>query len=638
MIRRWLVLQASVVVRQYSSGQQTNIRTLLKSPDLWASLPTILQKQSLTTQNKLQLLKAIAKGRRSDQIGNSIAIFTSLMKQLESGEIKLTSNAINQCCFNFITSFTANTDFCQLVHLKFLYHTYIHRYCSMENLDLIYIQAYVNSLINAKLHDQAIELFEQAVASLTPSSSIFQTLPSKRILDLMCLNHDFDRLARWLHLMQETNYTLPEQTWLKYLNLGLENSNYQVVKLIYDDFIMEGLDEGITRKDAVISTGITERILSLITDEEINAILHVFSINGDVDLTLQLIESHFIHKSLTGEKALTNDLCVNVVASYCYHRRVLGEGEDDSLKRILDVINGFILHLPGPLNAITYQDLTSSFSYKFNNFHILDENVVEASRTRNMISNSILNQEENLLRQKPVLPRKITNVNIHSSNQGNVLANLQILRRVLEDHITYIIEKNYTIETIRIFINCVLNHVSLYQNFSGIVLVLTTLKYLNKDMVHQWLDNDSLLIISHSLSTSVGSKLTSLEVFKHLKKSKSLDHKTYLYLIEAADRGNDFHSLLEFYIYNYLRAFDGDTSPKLVDMVKSTGRHEALLQFIQTRPANEAVDRFWTDQGLNSEEPVVTNDDSQFARRKYNYYIDVRDAESLKHVFSDVVS
>lgn len=583
----------------------------------------------------MQLLKAIAKGRRSDQVGNSIAIFASLMKQLESGEIKLTSNAINQCCFNFITSFSANTDFSQLVHLKFLYHTYIHRYCNMENLDLIYIQAYMSSLINAKLHDQAIELFEQAVASFKPSSNTFHTLPSKRILDLMCLNHDFNRLVKWLHIMLETNYTLPDQAWLKYLNLGLENSNYLIVKLIYDDFIMEGLDEGITRKYAVTSVGKTDRILSLITDEEINAILHVFSIHGDVELTLQLIESHFVHKSLIGEKALTNDLCVNVVASYCYHRRALGEGDDDSLKRILDVINGFILHLPGPPNAITYQDLTSSFSYKLNNFHILDENVAEASRTRNMISNLILNLEENLLRQNSVLPRKITNANIHSSKQGNVLANLQILRRIVEDHITYIKEKNYTVETMRIFINCVLNHVSLYQNFSGIVLVLTTLKYLNKDMADEWLNYDSLLIVCHSLSTSVASKLTSLEVFKYLKKSKLIDHQTYLYLIEAADRGDAFYSLFEFYIYNYLKAFEGDTSPELVDMVKSTGRHEVLLQLIKARPKNEEVESFWKDQGFNFEEPVVVNDDSQYARRKYNHYVDVRDAESLRHVFSN---
>lgn len=653
------IKQAQDLIKSPKKAElQEIIRNLLKNPkqngQFWPLIDIILQKESyLTTHNRLQLLRIIANSKRSDQVNNSVRIFTSLMKLFELTKVKLSPNDINQSCFNLMASFNVNNDFTQLVHLKALYYTYIHRYCDNKNLELLYLRAYLNSLINAKLHDQAVELYELAVTSLTSSTAertykpdeVLQMLPTRRILDIFCLNQDFERLAKWLPFIQNSNYKLLEDVWLKYLNFGLENSNYQIVKVIYDIFIMKGFEEGLTRKDALFTTSEgTDKLLTLVTDDEIMAILHVFSINGDVNLTLQLIESHFVHKTLRGERALTNELCVKVVASYCYNKAVAEDGKDESLKRVLDVLDGFILYFRNnkyqveisDISAITYQEVTSSLSHKFNNFNLVDENVEHSSRVRLNISDEILNLEENLLRENSVLPRKITNPNIHSSKQGNVLANLQNLRSILEDHINYIKESNYSTETMQIFINCVLNHINLYQNFSGIVLALTTLKFLNKHAVRDWLDDDSMLILLHSLSTSVGSKLSSLTVFKFLQASSkfTLDHKHYLYLIESSDRGEHFQPLFEYYIYKYLLAFNGSTNPELASIVSSTGQYPILLDFISKAPTTEQVDQFWTEHNFNSVEPTIADDDTKYSRRKYNHLVDIRDAESLRHILS----
>lgn len=661
-------------------------------------IANLMKEYRIPPSNKLYiiLLKACYLMNKPEATSLATRLYYEVMTlyEIKKGEQKITQDVHNGLAYFLLVSFQCCDDFTELITLKLLWENYIIDNVDKPIYELLYHSAYINTLLNTTQNQIAIDHFEKTFEELTQLDTVgnyhqfdrydlLLTLPTIRILDIMASNKDCERLQKWLLIIHDEQriqfnnksndctIILNENNWLRYLNVGLLNNSYDLVKSIYDNFIMSGFSDGIStedvlfRKDPTISSSFSGNVvLDSINDETISQILHTFAINGDVNLTLALIESHYIHKTMKGEKALTKDLCLKIIESYCYHPDLQNNwsedeiiisknSNDESVRRVLDVLNSFVVKFDTDKNNnISYRDITDAMSFKFVNYKVYDKNIIKAKHKEFEISEKIKHPED--LDKMPGLPRKISNKNIESSYQGNILANLETLSRFILDHLEYLREKNYSKSTIILFVNCILNHTNLYQNFSGTVKALSTIHKIYPNMVTDYLNDDLINIILNSLANSNSAKISSFLLFKYLHKKKNVTHDHYRCFISAILRG-DFHDCLQFFLYNYLVDYGGIIDPKIMqmlqslpsDVIQSSASTSSLLTFIQDRTkiksnqqvsnypviSLDEINEFWRLMKLSHQEPYVGDANIAEFKRMYNHSFDVRDAHYLSYIF-----
>lgn len=629
----------------------------------WSIIDVIISKDESLLSNKchILILKVISLEKNSDLIPLAISTFQRLMEIYIKGGSDLAQHSIEHAYNLLLTTFQTCDNLSHLIPFKYLFEHYIHQYSSNPKLELLYLQTYINILLNTNQSQQAIELFEQSVSMLITSngesdgrriydiSAIMNTLPTIRILDQLCSDQNFDTLARWLTLIQEHEaLNLQDDKWFKYLKAGLDLTNYDLVRTVYDNFIMKGYPQGITTKDLLFQKKELRlnKLLSITSEDTIYETLHVFAINGDVSLTLQLVESHFIHKSFKGEQALSSKLCIYIITAYCHANQLIDNKEEFGIRRVLDVLDDFIKFNDRQKgNDFTYRDLTDPMSHQFFTYNSYDINVEKSKSKALLINDIIKNSEKNLVKKDSILPRKIRNTNIHFSKQGNVLSNLTTLQNFVGKTINYMIKQNHDTKSLRIFINCILNHINIYQNFTGILQALQILKSLDFHMAQNWLNEDLISIILSSLSKSQSTKLSSLVIFQYFKQNYTHCNVDEIYysLITASVRGDNYHALFEYYCYKYLIDSNGNLSPKISSFIneltkeKPTDSRLYLINqfFRDTDQVHKSkVDEFWNHNELNETIQKITDDTSSYTKRIYNYKFDVLNSVQLEEIFN----
>lgn len=560
--------RTSAHVRRYATYHDLHRWALAKQyARFWKNLPETKPSPNL---HRL-VIRASAKSKSHPHL--AMAAFTQMeLKPKEHDELARQA---------FASFHAASAE--DLLLLKHFYNSI----APSEAVDTAYIAAYIHVLLNSGLTLQAIRLYEEQAPSLRQGPDVStHVLPTIRILDHMCSVHH-PRLAAWLeHLI------LPPQKWLVYLHLGLATANYPLVKVVYDHFIMEGYETGISARDALFHQG------SAITDTTIHQVLQLFARHGDVNLTLQLIESHFIHKSLKGERALTADLAECIVNAYCHHKASVTTAT--SVSDVLDVLDSFAKH-----ETLSHHSFIDGMLFRYMNYHLYDRHIEHAKKKQLDIAAKL--EDVNLQ------PRKVSNPNVHVSARGNALANLQTLERFINHHLHHMADKGHTPRTHSIFVNTLLHHIDRLQNLTGLIFALGVMS--KWPGFHLWLNADSYLIILHSLSNLGASKLTGLFMLQHLQKHHPdyLTPQAYAYLLELAMRGSDWRPLFEYYLGQNLAACP--VHPQAKSLLKELNLDSVSVDSLPKTP------------------PAIF-DDPLHAERRYYHTHDVNDVERLTSIFS----
>lgn len=586
--------------------------------------------------------------------------------------------------YQILRNYQHCTEIPKLFVLKLLWENYFSANTSSPNIELLYFSAYIHTMLNTGQVEAAQDLFKSTFTALTDGNDVnnhsmfdvLSTLPTIRLLDLLAADKHCDGLVKWLEIIHEVEDKVEDPSkklikyhhWLSYLNVGLSVSHYSLVRYIYDTIIMQGYEDAeITTENILfpdhtsIESTAKNTILDSINDETTLQILYTLALHGDVALTLTLIESHYIHKRMKGEKALTKELCVCIIESYCSSPDLhewdsnspasSTTNKDHSVELVLDVLDGFMKKLSKEgKDKITYRDITEFMSQKFNNYNVYDSKV-EAHQQQRQLQEAqrVLESEVHTLKSK------LQNVNIESSKQGNILANLNILSTFVVEHINYLqTEKNASTETITLFLNCVLNHVNKFQNLSGIIRVLTSVHKVNPNLVSEWLDDDLMNIILNAASKSSGAKMISFQLFKYLKNnSGKISHERYIWLISSIIR-DDFHDSFQFYMYNYLLEHEGIMHPRMQELIlnipqlaiDTNVKTQQLIKFI-SNPDNckvtydesikgvksSQIEEIWASWELCKDYPVISGRPLPELNRKYYKSVDTRDLTYIKYLF-----
>lgn len=541
-----------------------------------------------------------------------------------------------------------SSDFTLLLPLKAVYEsiTVLHLGSRFETQ---YIGVCMSILLNSLQYNKALDLLDKYLATLEGSEytgEALASLPLARLFEYMCSVQDCNNLSKWLGVVGEASRSdiISASDWSKYLGLALSLNHYKLVKLIYEQWIMAGMDTRLAIEDVVV-TNIVTQIESLspafrsLSETTLYQILHTFALHGDVELTLNLIEWHYIHKSLKGEKALSKELCVDIIHSYCFFEESsIGQGEHDrSMERVLDVINSFTSR-ENPGFELSYKDISDAVSHKIHTYKASDQNVAKARMKAKGTHHFIEKMNEEGTNTEPgQLPRKTTNKNLSESSLGNPLLNTDVLHDFVEGHIRFLLDSSSSRRTIDIFISCILNHINKFQNFSGMIVVLQTLKLVNADFFTEWLSRDLVDIIIKSISNSPAARFTGLELYKQMRVHNIiLTHANMVHLILSSMHTPRFHLLFEYYVYEYLNSSPTLISMHLIRRIEKFShlddRGRVVLNFLKEHqklgPTREEVEQFWVANDLNKDPLVGVDaaDASQYDR------IDIRDCQQLKDI------
>lgn len=128
---------------------------------------------------------------------------------------------------------------------------------------------------------------------------ILENIPRLMILYMIEMKN-FDSLNFLISRFLIHKVVIDNELWNLLLQLGLENNNYQLVTLVYDNYIMKDFHQGkITLDDIILNTKLVSQNsnidLQSFGDSLIFQILHTISMNGDIKRTEELITSHFIY-------------------------------------------------------------------------------------------------------------------------------------------------------------------------------------------------------------------------------------------------------------------------------------------------------------------------------------------------------
>lgn len=589
-----------------------------------------------TTSTYLLLLLLIASQGDPSQAMLALNLYAELYK----GRRKLL-NEENELAVTLLFSILRKcSDFTLLLPLKSVYES-----ISLHHLDCEsqYIGVSMDILMNSRQYDKALNLFENYMMGLNENEAkeAFRILPVLRLLDYMCSVQDLECLVKWLTIIIASREEILSATnWSSFLGLALSLNSYDLVNLIYVNWIMAGLDTQLSVEDVVLNNKISllqsqNTTFQTLSEQSLYQILHTFASHGDVELTLNLIEWHYIHKSLKGDQALTKELCVDVIRSYCFYDDPGSQHRDRLMERVLDVLDSFVARSKD--FQLSYKDISDAISHKIHNFNVEDANITKAQRkemgTLEFIETS---NEENAINSVTELPRKLSNKNLLDSAHGNPLLNTEVLRLFVGRHLDYLLRKNANPATILLFVNCIINHLNKFQNCSGIIVALHALKTINHNFVCEWLNTDLFSIFIRSIANSPAARLTGLELYQYLKKSHDgITQNEMIHFILSSLHDQNYHPLFEYYVYEYLMLSPAKVSTQLLKRIASFShldhRGRLVAEFLQANkvPKKDDIEGYWESNGLNNTPDVnVYDEDSIYAK------IDTRDRQYLKHILT----
>lgn len=529
-------------------------------------------------------------------------------------------------------------DFSQLLTLRMVYESIIvHKLPGFE-FEARFLAANLHVLINSLQYHQALEMMHQSFESFPDAedqATLMKILPLSKFLDLMCSFKDCDTLRAWLTVIsQQEPLVILLEAWAKFLDLAVSKNHYGLTKLIYSHVIMAGR-ELLSVDDVLTSTIVSDLesrspMLATLSEHTLQAVLHTLASHGDVSLTLNLIEWHYIHREMRGESALTKDLCIEIVRSYCFYNEEPSElnsdGNDASVERVLDVLESFIQRLK---EEFFYTDVSDAMSYKLNTLNIFDENVA-AARRKELATVTLVNESE----ENNTKARKLTNKNITPSLQGNVLMNNKLLHQIITQHLKYMLAKQMSLKCIQIYIECVLNHVNKYQNTSGLVTAMMAMKSFKHDIL-QWFTPAVFNIAFKSISNSPAARITGSTLFTFMRQNgMEVSRSNLEHLVYSSLRGSQFNKHLEFYLHEYLSTNPQSISPQIIHRIRDfsslndDGRR--LLHFLEENTVESALG-LWHSYGFCSEIPFSGSNTSIYNKEHY-HQIDSRDAQYLSFV------
>ena len=620
----------------------------------------------------LNLMKECHKYKTSLTVKRSLALYYNCMVHyLESSQDeRITLEEHDNVVFYLLISFQNCVEITDLIRLRIFWDSIISHNLNNKKLRYLYISAFIHTFLNIGQNQKAIETFEKGYQDnfvsqgenpeLRVDADVFQSFPIIRLLDIMCSNRDCNGLLKWLTILVKDNQSqlleshLKDNHWLKYLNLALTENDYQLVKCIYDKFIMRDFQNGLNSEDILFherrSLFLSDSIESL-NNDTFYRILHTFAVNGDINLVLSLIETHFFHKTLQGQRALTKDLCIKIIEAYCYHTSAESfendadslpyKGTDEGMCRVLDVVNTFVEKFEGGnSNQITYKDITEALSYKFMNYKLEGYNANYSKFSKSEPSEEM----EDSVDMSNFDNELGTNLKNFTSGRGNVLANFSVLSTFIESHILYMKARNFHHKTFILFVNCVLNHTNLYQNFTGTIKVLTILSKFNSRVTEEWLDGLLYDIIMNSLSNSNSGKICSHLLFNFLKENKVLSPDHFRCLISANLRGS-IHKGLQYFLYQYYLYFGGSLDKKIlsllldipINIINEDASTSKLLAMIFAGLDGNMdrcqIETVWEANNCCKEVPQYEDSKSSL-NRNYNRAIDLRDAKILAYLLN----
>lgn len=566
----------------------------------------------------------------------------SLYAELYNGRSKLL-NEEHDLAANLLFSILRKcSDFTLMLPLKSVYESIMVHHLECENQ---YIAVSLDILMNSRQYIKALDLFETYMMALDEREigDALTLLPVLKLFNYMCSVQDLDSLVKWLPTVTGREQEIVTASdWSSYLGLALSLNNYALVNFIYVNWIMAGLDTHLSAEDVVLNNNISRlqalnTIFQTLSDQTLHQILHTLASHGDVELTLNLIEWHYIHKSLKGERALTKELCVDVIRSYCFYDDPDSQGQDrdHSMEKVLDVLDSFVTRSKADF-VLSFKDISDAISHKIHNYKAEDSNVNEANRklmgTLEFIEAS---NEENTL-SVTELPRKTTNSNILDSAHGNPVLNTEVLRLFVESHMDYLLRKSANATTIVLFVNCIMNHLNKYQNCSGLIVALRTLKSMNQDFVNEWLDNDLFDILIRSITTSPAARLTGLELYQYMKINQwTIAQRQMIHFIFSSLRDQNYQTLFEYYVYEYLMLSPTKVSTHLLKRIANFShldhRGRVVLEVLELEkvPKIDEIESFWESNGLNKTPNVNIYDEESIYSK-----IDARDRQLLKHILT----
>ncbi|SGZ51189.1 CIC11C00000005892 [Sungouiella intermedia] len=582
----------------------------------------------------LLLLLITAKGDTSQAM-----LALNLYAELYSGSRKLTEEESNLAAQLVFSILRKCSDFTLLLPLKSIYESIMVYHLDCEKQ---YIGVTMDILMNSRQYNKTLDLFENYMTGLnkTEIKAALTTLPVLKLFKYMCTVQDCDRLAKWLEVLVSSGDTLlTAADWSTFLGLALSLNNYDLVKLIYDHWIMAGLDSQLSVEDVVLDNKIwtlqsQNSIFQSLSDSSVYQILHTLASHGDVELTLNLIEWHYIHKTLKGDRALTKELCVDIIQSYCFSNDPDSQNSDHSMERVLDVLDSFASRSKANFE-LSYKDISDAVSHKIHNYKVADENMIKAQRKEMGTIEFIESSNQESVSSLADLPRKISNRNINDSGHGNPLLNTENLQVFIETHIDYLLKKSVNPATIQLFVNCIINHLNKFQNCSGLIVALNTLKSKNFNFINEWLNNDLFEIFVRSIANSPAARLTGQELYQYLKQRGAISQQQQLNFIFSSLRDLNYHSLFEYYVFEYLMSSPAQISSQLIKRISSFShldhRGRIVLEFLESEmvPGEDEINEYWQSNGLNKNADVtVYGEESIYGK------IDARDCKYLKHVLT----
>lgn len=466
-----------------------------------------------------------------------------------------------------------------------------------------------------------------------------------KLIRAQLMAQDCDAVLEILHEAVSGTSTdiLTLNMWTEILSMALWKNHYELVKLIYVKVIMDGLDP-LALSEAMLEVipPETNPFLRSLSQNTVSQILHTLATHGDVALCLNLVECHYLHKSLQGERALTKDLCLQIITAYCHYHPKSGElatrrDTDTSVKTVLDVLDTFVKKRNHKFN---YQDLVDAFLHKLNTYHVFDAKVAYAVAKEHRGPWKPMSFSPGIeeVPEEPEVINKKSNTNVHESAQGSVLKNTAILLEFLAEHLQYISQKQHSTTTRQIFINCVLAHLATYQNTSGIIAALQLMKLVDVNFVDKWLDQELYDIIIKSFSESPAAMATGLVFYTHMKnKDMTISAQNFKHFVFSALRGDSYNQLLEYYIYEYLKLNPAIISSRIVSRIRAFKNlnedAKTLLGILENYNSQDHLhlEEIWDTNQFSRLSPILPTPGDEY---EVFFKIDQRDKSILDQILA----
>ncbi|KAM9939162.1 hypothetical protein OXX80_001353 [Metschnikowia pulcherrima] len=596
-----------------------------------------------TPEIYLSLLQHLAAENARKRVPLALNLFVEMSRipncppdQLEKAQAALFA------CFEVCSNYT------QLLSLKIVFQSVISRQDASSDVALRYLGIHMHVLLNSGQVQLAVTHFSRCLEQIqenTRKASLLRRLPLQKFLAVLCSTQDCDTLTTVLSeiISHDCIDVLDVSAWSEILGLALWKNDYNLTKLIYEHVLMDGIEPSVL-EDAVLEIGLTQNnpLLTSLSEKTLTQILHTLATNGDVRSCLHLIEWHYVHKSLQGEQTLTKDLCLQVIRAYCFYNpnpSTLADRDDDdaSVKVVMDVIDSLVSK---NRHVYDYTDVVDAFSHKLNTYHAYDSKVANSVAKEASAPFIPISYGHDFGETVPeeVLITKRSNQNIRASPQGSVLKNTRILQDFIIEHLHHMAAKNFSSKTRQIVINCLLAHLTTYQNATGVIIALKQMSLSEENFMEKWLDPPSYEIITRSFSASPAAMMTGLTFHEHMKRNHiSISQKTMKNLIISSLHGVHYNALLEYYVYEYLHANPEPVSSYLLNRIaifKSLNEEGKLLltyleSFSKDKHAN--IDRAWESYGFNKVAPTTIPSDEEYA---HYHAIDERDRAALERILA----